>query len=34
MDKKALSESDICDRFITLAVEKAGWRLVGVRRGC
>jgi hypothetical protein len=25
MDKKALSESDICDRFITPAIEKAGW---------
>lgn len=25
MDKKALSESDICDRFITPAIENAGW---------
>ena len=25
MDKKALSESDICDRFITPAIERAGW---------
>lgn len=24
-DKKALSESDICDRFITPAITKAGW---------
>ena len=25
LDKKALSESDICDRFITPAIEKSGW---------
>ncbi len=25
MNKKALSESDICDRFITPALKKAGW---------
>jgi type I restriction enzyme, R subunit len=25
MNKKALSEADICDRFITPAIEKAGW---------
>lgn len=24
-NKKVLSESDICDRFITPAVTKAGW---------
>jgi type I restriction enzyme R subunit len=26
MNKKALSESDICDRYITPAIEKAGWK--------
>lgn len=25
MDKKALSESDICDKFIRPAIEAAGW---------
>ena len=25
MNKKALSESDICDRYITPALERAGW---------
>ena len=25
MNKTALSESDICDRFITPAIERAGW---------
>ena len=25
VDKKALSETDICDRFITPAIESAGW---------
>jgi type I restriction enzyme R subunit len=25
MDKKTLSERDICTKFITPAVEKAGW---------
>ncbi len=24
-DKKALSESDVCDRFITPAIKNAGW---------
>ena len=25
MNKKALSESDICDRYISPAIEKSGW---------
>lgn len=25
MDKKALSEADICDQFITPAIQRAGW---------
>jgi type I restriction enzyme R subunit len=32
VNKKALSESDICDRFITPALSKAGWRSVQWRR--
>lgn len=28
MDKAALSESDICDRYITPALEPAGWALL------
>ena len=32
MDKKALSESDICDRYITPAVERAGWATEQWRR--
>lgn len=31
-NKKALSESDICDRFITPAVTKAGWAAERWRR--
>ena len=33
MDKKSLSESDICDLFITPAIKDAGWdQMVQVRR--
>src|SRR5690606_16115278 len=28
MDKKKLSETDICDKFITPALQKAGWDVV------
>ena len=28
MDKKSLSERDICTKFITPALEKAGWGIV------
>ena len=27
MDKKSLSERDICTKFITPAIQKAGWDL-------
>ena len=32
MDKTALSESDICDRYITPALERAGWATEQWRR--
>lgn len=33
VDKKALSEADICDRFITPAIQSAGWdKLTQIRR--
>lgn len=32
MNKKALSEADICDRFITPAISKAGWNSGRYRR--
>jgi type I site-specific restriction endonuclease len=32
MNKRALSETEICDRFITPALQKAGWLLERMRR--
>jgi len=31
-DKRGLSESDICDRFITPALERSGWQNTQWRR--
>ena len=28
MDKKTLSEADICEKFITPAIQQAGWNTV------
>ena len=32
MNKRALSETEICDRFITPALQQAGWLLERMRR--
>ena len=32
MNKRALSETEICDRFITPALKQAGWLLERMRR--
>ncbi|WP_235110083.1 hypothetical protein [Acaryochloris sp. 'Moss Beach'] len=32
MTKKSLSEADICDRYITPAIDGAGWKKSQVRR--
>ncbi|MDX2228816.1 MAG: DEAD/DEAH box helicase family protein [Leptolyngbyaceae cyanobacterium bins.349] len=32
MNKKDLSEADICDRYITKAIDKAGWKKSQIRR--
>lgn len=32
MSKKDLSEADICDRYITLAIQNAGWKKSQIRR--
>ncbi len=32
MNKRALSETEICDRFITPALQRAGWLLERMRR--
>jgi type I restriction enzyme R subunit len=29
LDKKTLSEADICEKFITPAIQQAGWNTIG-----